>query len=237
MLLLLLSMSWADCPSISSDELVSQVSGSGQPAVLVLGERHGERRDLRRARRVVRSLARRGTVTLALEAAHHQGQPALDAYGSGEGGARRLREGLDWSNTWGYNWGPYGRLFRLGRRGVALVGAGLTLGPAPEEREVPIPDGYADRLAEVMQAHGMPLDEAMKARFTRSMAWRDLRIGELAVEGWSGEGVLVILTGRGHVQGGQGTSWQLQQMGAERVFSALLAETEEPCGPDDRVVR
>lgn len=237
MLALLVSLALASCPVISPQDLAQEVSASGEPAVLLLGERHGDRGDLRVAHRVLRALAQRGEVTLALEAVHEDHQPVLDAYRAGEGGVRRLRRALHWDQSWGYRWGPYRRLLKLGRRDVALVAAGLTLGPAPEGREVPLPDGYAEELAEVMAAHGMPQDPAVQARFARSMAWRDLRIGELAVEGWSRRGTLVVLTGRGHVQGGRGTEWQLRSRGESRISSALLGLTEEPCGGDDRVLR
>jgi len=222
----------APCPAVSSSDLAQLAP----PAVLVLKERHGDRGDLRRARRVIRKLARRGPVALALEAAHEDNQPALDRFQAGELGLRELREALRWSETWGFPWRPYRRLFALHRRGVQLVAAGLTLGPAPDDREVPIPDGYDEVLAAVLAAHGGTPDTAMKARFARSMAWRDLRIGELALGGFDGRGVLVILTGRGHVEGGRGTPWQLRRLGAPPVHTALLAQPDGACEPGDRVL-
>lgn len=230
--LLLTSALAASCPTVTSAELAELPT----PGVLVLGERHGDRGDLRRARRAVRALARRGPVTLALEAAHEDVQAELDRLASGDLRLRDLADALRWSETWGYAWRPYRRLFALHRRGVRLVAAGLTLGPAPDERQVPIPDGYAEVLAEVLAAHGGTPDDAMKARFARSMAWRDLRIGELSLAGFDGRGALVILTGRGHVEGGRGTPWQLEQMGAPPVQTALLAPPDGACEPGDRVL-
>ena len=231
---LLLAVALADpCPTVGSQDLAAELPS---PSVLVLGERHGDRGDLRLARRLVRELARRGPVTLALEAAHEDNQGVLDLFSAGDLRLGQLRQGLRWSETWGYAWGPYKRLFALRRRGVRLVAAGLTLGPAPEGREVPIPEGYEEVLAAVLAAHGGTPDDAMKARFTRSMAWRDLRIGELALAGFDGRGVLVVLTGRGHVEGGRGTPWQLTKLGAPPIHAALLAQPEAACEPGDRVL-
>lgn len=228
-----LSMAVAGCHEVSVQELASV----GAPAVIVLGERHGVRSDLRIARRLVDALAASGPVTLALEAAHEDHQAALDRFVAGEVGVRGLRRGLRWEQTWGFSWGPYRRLFRRGRRGVHLVAAGLTLGPAPDDRLVSVPEGYEDHLATVMQAHGATLDGAAKARFARSMAWRDLRIGELAVDAWNGRGTLVILTGRGHVEGGWGTPRQLRELTAAPIESVLLSsDSDSACAEGDRVL-
>jgi hypothetical protein len=184
----------------------------------------------------VRHLARRGPVTLALEAAHSDHADAVTAFNAGDTSSRALRLGLRWEQTWGFAWRPYRRLFAMRRVGVRFVAAGLKLGPPPEGREVAIPDGYGERLAAVLAAHGGALDEAAQSRFARSMAWRDLRIGELAVAGWGGEGVLVILTGRGHVEGGVGTAWQLARIDERPIQAALLAATSA-CEPGDRLLR
>ena len=75
----------------------------------------------------------------------------------------------------------------------------------------------------------------VRERFPVSMAWRDFRIGELALEGWSGEGYLVVLTGRGHVEGGQGTNWQLAQLTDAPVHSVVLDHDGAQCLDGDRV--
>lgn len=225
-MILTMLLSWmaqAACPTTSVQALVDQVEA---PAIVVLGERHGHRRELKRAARVVEAFAARGPVTVALEAVRGERQEAVEAFAD-HGRRCRLKRDLDWKETWGYRYGAYWRTLRQGRDGVRLVGAGLALGPAPAGKAIAIPDGYEEQLAEAMEGHELPPD--MKARFTRSMAWRDLRIGELAVAGWDGEGVLIILTGRGHVEGGRGTPWQLRRQVQVPVHAALLDAEDAEC--------
>ncbi len=68
------------------------------------------------------------------------------------------------------------------------------------------------------------------------MAWRDLRIAQLPFDAWGSEGVLVIVTGRGHVAGRHGTPFQLAQMTNLPVHTALLAKGED-CEAADRVLK
>lgn len=212
----------AGCEPVTVDALTA----GDKPVVVVLGERHGHRKELRRAARVVEALAGNGPVTVALEAVHGDQQDAADALAE-HGRRRRFKQESDWKATWGYRLGAYWPVLRQARDGVVLVGAGLDLGPAPDERDVPIPEGYAEQLAEAMEGHDMPAEVA--ARFTRSMAWRDLRIAEQAVEGWDGRGALVILTGRGHVEGGRGVTWQLDEFTDAPVRAALLDAEDATC--------
>jgi uncharacterized iron-regulated protein len=223
------------CDDITLDELVERPA----PAVLVLGERHGNKSDMKRAYGVVQELVASGEpVTLAMEAVHEDNQPVLDAFEAREFGKGKLPRKLDWSKTWGFPWKPYKKLVTSSRKGVNVVAAGLKLGPKPDDREVEIPEGYDAFLMDIMGAHGHGMDPEMKARFSTSMAWRDFRIAELAVEGWDGNGYLVILTGKGHIEGGMGTNWQLpklEKVGETPVVSAVLDHEGARCLEGDRV--
>lgn len=223
------------CDDITLEEILEQPA----PAVVVLGERHGHKSDMQRAYRVVDGLQDSGApVTLAIEAVHEDNQSVLDAFAAGEFGKGKLPKKLRWSETWGFAWKPYKKLVSADKQGVRVVAAGLTLGPKPEEREVEIPEGYDAFLMEIMGAHAHAMKPEMKARFSTSMAWRDFRIAELAAEGWSGEGYLVILTGRGHVEGSMGTNWQLAKIpaiGETPVVSAVLDHDSARCLEGDRV--
>ena len=204
------------------------------PAIVVLGERHGTQPDLRRAWRAVRKLHRSGPVTLALEAVHTSHQPTLDRYAAGEVTLYDLPYALDWETSWGFPWIPYRPLVAASRRGVQVVAAGPTLGPAPQDAKFPVPPGYFSILSDAMAGH--PVPPTFQDRFVRSMAWRDHSIAEAAINAWSGEGFLVVVTGRGHVEGGKGVNWQLSRRGEAKVYSAVLAEGEEaPCYPGDRI--
>jgi hypothetical protein len=205
------------------------------PAVVILGERHGDRGDLRRAGEVVRALRERAPVTLAVEALDTSHQGAIEAWAEEERGLCRLKRVTDWKEDWGYPFRTYRPLLREARRGATLVAAGLPIGPAPDGVEIEIPEGYAAALAGAMAAHGdMPPE--MLDRFTRSMAWRDLQIGTAGVDGWTGEGVLVIVTGRGHVEGGRGTAWQLERLLDVPVHEAILDPEGAECPADDVVL-
>lgn len=220
-----------DCATFTSADL----DALPMPFVLVLGERHGHKGDLKTALQIVDRLDERGPVTLAIEAVHESNQPVIDRFTAGEIKAGKLPAALDWSETWGFPWKPYKPLVTAAARGTPVVAAGLKLGPKPEDREVQIPEGYDAFLKQMMGGHGHGMDEAMAARFTTSMAWRDFRIGELAVQGWSGEGALVVLTGKGHVEGGMGTNWQLGRLTEAPVTSVVLGHEDARCEPGDTV--
>ncbi|MBX2796087.1 MAG: ChaN family lipoprotein [Myxococcales bacterium] len=225
MSLLLASLSLA-CDEVS----VADVATVDVPSILVLGERHGHVGDLRHAADVVRALMDRGPVTVSLEAVAEEYQDVLDQLSRGEIRARRVKRLTRWSETWGHAFSAYRPLLRI--RGLQFVAGGPPLGKKPADVEVPVPESYAERLESVAVAHGMSADDA--PRFAASMAYRDRRIGELAVNGWDGSGVLVIVTGRGHVAQGLGTPWQLAQgLSDADVSSALLARGKD-CGPGDR---
>lgn len=215
------------CESIGLDDVLEIPA----PAVLVLGEQHGSKPDMKRARAVVDALAERAPVRLALEAVHESNQPVLDAFVRGEKKKRKLPAALRWDETWGYDWGAYKKL--VARTDVDVVAAGLDLGPKPEDREVTIPEGYDAYLQQLMQGHEMT--DEIRARFTTSMTWRDFRIGELAAAGWSGEGYLVVLAGKGHVEGSLGTNWQLERLVEAPVHSVILGHDDAACLEGDRV--
>ncbi|MCB9692136.1 MAG: ChaN family lipoprotein [Alphaproteobacteria bacterium] len=220
-----------ECDEVALDELTSVEA----PAVVVLGERHGARDDMKRALAVVEALRARGPVRLAMEAVHESNQGVLDAYAKGELKTGHLPRELRWDETWGYAWKPYKKLVTASRSGVQVVAAGLDLGPKPADREVEIPDGYDAFLKEAIGGHAHQMSEEVRARFATSMAWRDFRIGELAAEGWDGQGFLVLLTGRGHVEGGLGTTWQLPKLVEAPVTSVVLDHDGARCHPGDRV--
>lgn len=220
-----------ECEDVSLDELAA-ISG---PAVLVLGERHGSKPDMKRAHRLVKALVARGPVQLGMEAVHESNQAVLDAYANGEVRSGKLSSALQWEETWGYAWQPYKKLVFSGRKGVRVRAAGLDLGPKPDDRDVELPDGYREVLMASLGAHGEEMPEHIKERFPTSMAWRDFRIAELSAEGWSGEGYLVVLTGRGHVEGGRGTNWQLAKLVDAPVHSVVLAHEGARCEAGDRL--
>jgi len=203
------------------------------PAVIVLGERHATQPDLARASRVASRLQRVAPVTLALESVHHKYQHVLDDYAAEQFTAVDLPDLLDWQNSWGFPFKPYEALVSAADRDMRVIAAGLDLGQRPEGRTTPIPNGYINILRDAIGEHEMPVD--LEGRFVQSMAWRDFRIAESAVQGWDQQGYLVILAGRGHVEGGKGVQWQAQRMVSVPVHSFILAWAQPPCYAGDQI--
>lgn len=214
----------------------AEIAAIEAPAVVVLGERHGFQPDLARAAKVVRSFDRRAPVTVALEAVHSKYQPVLDGFAEGKVEAVDLPALTRWDDDWGFPYAPYAPLVTASRFGAKVVGAGLDLGPRPEDRAVPLPPRYIDVLRPAMAGHTMPPEK--EGGFVQAMAWRDFRIAEAAMNGWSGEGYLVVVTGRGHVEGGKGVAWQAQRMTQAPVHAFVLKPgPEPPCWEGDRLWR
>jgi len=222
-----LSVGWA-CEPVALDD-VSVEPG----AVTVLGERHGRKADLDRARSLVRAAAGRGPVTVALEAVSADHQDVLDRLSAGEIRAGRVRRLADWSETWGYPFRPYRRILRID--GVRYVAAGPRLGPKPEGAEVAVPDVYEARLADVAERHGSGEPGAVR-KFAEAMAWRDFRIAELALEGWDRTSALVVIAGRGHVQGGLGITWQFDEGLTDARHQRVLLAPSPECEVGDLVL-
>lgn len=208
-----------------------QLAAVEGPAILVLGERHGDRRELKQAAKIVKALARTTPVTVALEAVAESQQGVVDRLERGELRARQVEAAADWEQTWGHLFAAYRPLLALD--GVDFVAAGPPLGEALDDAaEIPVPEAYDDKLQHVAIAHGMSADEV--SDFSRKMAWRDLRIASLAVDGWSGEGVLVVVAGRGHVAEGLGIPWQLEQGLSDAPWTSALLGPGGTCGAEDR---
>lgn len=224
-----LSASAADaCTPVGLGRALSEPA----PAVLVLGERKGTQPDLARAERVVRRLARKGAVTLALESVHRAQQPVLDRYARGELAPSDLPGLLGWKSHWGFDWAPYQDLVTAAVDGVTVAAVGLDVeARPPEDAEVQVPPGYTHVLHDAMGQHAMPPRLSMD--FASWMAWRDRSIAEAALQAWNGEGYLVILADRLHVEGGKGIAWQAERLTEVPVRALLLAD-EGACYPGDR---
>jgi uncharacterized iron-regulated protein len=230
----LLGFAWAhECSEVAIETFVDVEA----PAVFVLGERHGDASDMIKAWRVVKRLRKTGKpVRVALEAVHESNQGVLDQHAAREVRTGRLPEALRWDETWGFAWVPYKRLVASGKKGVEVRAAGLDLGPKPDDREVELPEGYAEHLMAKMAGMHHQMSPEIMGRFPTSMAWRDFRIGELAISDWSGEGYLVVLTGRGHVEGSWGTNWQLAKLTDAPVHSVVLGHEGAACLEGDRLL-
>lgn len=220
------------CTYVKLDDIVDRPA----PAVVVLGERHGSRKDLGRALAVARRLKARGKVTVALEAVHRSHQGVLDAFAAGKVDADALEAELDWDRSWGFAYRAYEPLVTASEEDMKVVGVGVDLGPKPDDVQIPLPPRYVDLLRPAMGGHEVPLDQ--EQHFVEAMAWRDHALAKAALDAWDGEGFLVLVVGRGHVEGGKGTVWQAQRLTEAPVEGFVLAPgVDPPCHPGDRLWR
>ena len=222
------SVGWA-CEPVTLDK-IAVAPGT----VTVLGERHGRVEDLDRARELLEAAARQGPVTLALEAVSADHQGVLDELTAGRIPPRRVRRLTNWSERWGYPFRPYKGLLKV--EGVRFVAAGPKLGPKPANAEVRVPQTYEERFASVAAAHHHGGGPEATRRFAEAMAWRDLRIAELALAGWDADSALVVIAGRGHVQGGLGITWQLDEGLTDAAHQRVLLAPSRECEAGDLVL-
>jgi uncharacterized iron-regulated protein len=230
--LLIVTGSWAaDCSRISPRD----IGRIDPPAVVVLGERRGTPSDLWRAKQLVRKLSRRATTTLALEAAHHARQPAIDRYEQGLTGFEDLAIELAWSDYWDFPITPDRPLLVSAQRGVAVRAIGVDRSPKPTDYPVPIPPGYLFVLEDAFGSAPPPVIQ--EDRLILAIAYRDHRLAKGALEAWDGKGYLVLIADRFHVEGGKGISWQLERMSPAPVHAVLLSDAGAACHPADKILR
>ncbi len=208
---------------------IDEIAAVQAPAIVVLGERHGHKKDLKRAAKIARALSDVAPVTVALEAVFETKQGVVDRLQRGEIRPRQVEAEADWANTRGHRFAAYRPLLGLD---VGFVAAGPPLKAEVGDREVPVPEAYNDKLQAVAIAHGMS-PESVSA-FSEKMALRDLRIAELALDGWDEQGILVVVAGRGHVAEGLGITWQLDQGLSSVPWSRAPLGPSDDCGDGDR---
>lgn len=212
------------------------VAGDEPAQVLVLGERKGVGTDQARARRLLKRMAKRGPVTLALQIVPLTDQEALDRVAAGTlapggfaaetGFAERAGFGIDaWAEL----------LTTASELGATLLAIGQPVEPRPEGALLPMPPGYIHVLADAMSDAPVPLE--LESRYVERVAWLDHRLAASALERWTGEGTLILLVDRLHVEGNLGAQWQAERLSEVPVRSALLANAGAACYPGDRVLR
>ncbi|MCB9664687.1 MAG: ChaN family lipoprotein [Alphaproteobacteria bacterium] len=203
------------------------------PAVVVLGERFGETVDLKRAKVVIDTLARTAPVRVALERVHRRYQPILDRHGRGSANDSDLPYLMKWDDEQVWPWKAYAPLVTLGRSGFAVIAVGDDLGQTATG-PLALPPGYLDLWRPAMGGHPVPL--GMEARFAASMAAYERSLAERALLGWKETGFLVVVTGRGHVEGGMGVGWQVEQLTDVPVHALVLkAGDDPPCHRGDQL--
>jgi len=214
---------------------IGQLAAQPAPSVLVLGERRGVAQDARRAYTIGKRLSKRGPVTLALQAVPVELQGALDAHAAGHLTDEQLLAQVDLTTHWGFDVPAYHKLLFAGRTlGWKLVAVGVEPEPVPEGAVVPLPPAYMHVLGDTMGENPVPVE--LEGSFSAMVAYIDHRVARRAVEAWSGEGYLLILADRLHVEGAKGISWQASLLTEAPALSVLLAASDTPCYTGDLVL-
>lgn len=215
---------------------LGQLTERPGPGVLVLGERRGVLSDVKRAKKVVKSLAKQGPVTLAVEFVDAKRQPIIEKLSLGRVSIDALPNALAFGDE-GYTFSIYRRLLTMPENvdGVTLVAIGQPFLTRPEDTPIALPPGYAMVLADAMGEYPVPPE--LESRTVQTAAYHDRRLAELALESWTGQGWLVLLVDRTWVQGGLGVAWQAARLTDVPVESVLLADPKADCYPDDRLLR
>ena len=204
------------------------------PAVIVLGERPGVKKDGRRAGRVVRQLGVVAPVTVAVEQVDMSRQPTLDRYAAGEIDTEALDVELEWEDMTRLPYAAAEPVVTSSLNGADVVAIGSETWARPADAEVPVSPAYLDILRDTMGAGDMP--RAREGRFLQYVAWRDNTLAKRAIEAWDGRGYLVIVTHRNRVEGGLGVAWQAEGLTDATVDSFVLAwGGEPPCYDGDQV--
>lgn len=204
------------------------------PGVFVLGERKGTLPDLARARKLVTKLLKRGPVTVALQALPKDKQAELDAYTSGSVLLGALPATVDWANAWGFPFEAYEGLLATSEDGAKLVGIGQPYTLRPADATMTVPPGYIHVLADAMG--DAPVPPELESGLVQTVAWADHRFAQDALAAWDGQGALVIVVDRYHVEGGMGVQWQARTLTDKPVEAAILADAESRCYPGDKLL-
>ena len=231
MWLIVSTLAYGACTPTSLSLLAAQSA----PSVLVLGERRGMAVDAKRATKLAKKLSKRGPVTLALQAVPVDLQETLDAHAAGRLTDEQLLAKVDLVEHWGFDVPAYDALLLAGSTWGAKV---VAVGVPPEHPApgviVPLPPAYMHVLGDTMGEHPIPVE--MEGRFTSMVAYTDHRVAARAIDAWGGEGFLLIVADRLHVEGAKGISWQASLLTEHSSASVLLDASETPCYSGDLVL-
>jgi uncharacterized iron-regulated protein len=227
--------------------------------VVLLGESHDRLADHLWQAAVVAGLADRGTAPIVgFEMFPRRAQPVLDAWSSGELDLAEFLAHSRWAEVWGFDPSLYRPLFDLCRdRRLPMVALNCdrpivtrvgrdgwqALPEAERHWFTPAVDALPDYRRYLFEITGgvrpgratqSPEDPAFD-RFVRAQqVWdRAFACAITEVLGRSAGGPVVGIIGRGHLEYGFGTPWQLADLGITDVVVALPEPWDAPIVPTD----
>jgi len=218
-----------------AQESVASLAKVEAPAVFVVAERRGVGVDQARALHLVDRLRRTQPVRVAFTEVMADYQPVLDRFAGGQFDAADLHDLVRWDAESVMPWGAYRELVGSAVIGVEAVAAGHEYGPAPQDAVIRTSPGYLSTLRPAM--HGEDVALAFQERFVRAMAWYDTQVAESALLDWDGEGYLVLIAPRLHVEGGKGIPWQMSRRTEAPVHTVVLSPAGAACRPGDLVLK
>lgn len=220
--------------------------------VLLLGEIHTSIADHIWQLRSLQMLHGRRPLSLALEMLPAPRQPLLSRYGAGQLSDEALLQQVEWQQVWGHDPDLVLPLLRWARRqGLPLLAInaepelvrrvrrdGLEAIP-PEARQgigtpVAAPASERQRLEAIWRLHRPPAPVAAAdlERFIASQLLRDRAMAEAiaAARRQAPERLVVVLIGKGHLEGGAGVPLQLQDLGVTRILALRRPAQPAGCG-------
>lgn len=219
-----------NCATVSMGDVAQREPGS----ILVLGERLGVQRDVRRAATIVRKLLRQGPVTVAVDSFPIEAQNMLYRRSAGLGNVSSTLSEIQALPHVTRSMAVYGRLVKLADLGVNIVAAGTAWRTPPDAWTGAAPLAYINVLQQAMGDGPVPV--AVEEPLLRRLSWHQAGIAKAAVDAWDKQGTLVIVADRTWVQGGYGIPFQLASLTDAPIDAVLLGDTQAACTDADRTI-
>lgn len=216
---------------------------------VLVGESHGTEFHHRIQGEIYREMTvrRPGEVLLGMEMVEHRFQEALDGYLESGLREEELLEAVQWSERWGVDPEFYAPMWRLAKaEGQRVVGLNAERELVRRVREVGIEnlneeemeklpevflgnEEHREFLFEIFSSHGMGDDRETIERFYQAQVVWDEAMAETASAALeaAGEGQMMIIAGRFHVERGYGIPSRVVRRGADEETVVIVLPVSE----------
>ncbi len=225
----------------------SLIAGLAHQNVVLLGETH-TRYDIHRWQlAVATALHAHRSIAIGFEMFQRRQQPVLDAFVAGTHASRTDFLGAaEWGEVWRYDAALYWPIFdfcrearvpmlalncnrplvtRVGKEGWDAIPVEERDGLTPARPALP---AYRDYLGRVAGPSGRPSDPATIDRFVRAQQTWDRAFAQNIARALDHPAppLVIGIIGRGHLEFGYGTPFQLADLGIDRVSVLLPTDTD-----------